>query len=192
MGNNTANVSVGKPAVGGAIFSAPLGTTLPTNATETLDSAFVCMGYVSEDGLRNNNTPTSSEIKAWGGDVVATVGTEKKDQFGYKLIEALNTDVLKSVYGSGNVSGDLATGITVRANSTEVEARAWVYDTIMNGNVLKRIVVPNAKISEVKEIVYKDNDAVGYDITINAMPGGEAFGYDTHKEYIKSASTSGT
>lgn len=192
MGNNTANVSVGKPAVGGAIFSAPLGTALPTSATETLNTAFVCMGYVSEDGLRNNNTPTSSEIKAWGGDTVATVGTEKKDQFSYKLIEALNTDVLKAVYGSGNVSGDLTTGITVRANSADVEARAWVYDTIMSNGAMKRIVVPNGKISEVKEIVYKDNEAVGYDVSINAMPGGESFNYDTHKEYIKAASTSGT
>lgn len=185
MANNTTNVSVGKPAVAGAIWSAPLGATLPTNATAALDEAFVCMGYVSEDGLRNTNSPTSETIKAWGGDTVATVATEKLDQFKFKMIEALNVDVLRAVYGSGNVSGTLAEGVTVRANSSEVEARAWVYETIMTNGTLKRIVVPNGKISEVAEIVYKDNEAVGYDVTINALPGDEAFSYDTHKEYIQ-------
>ena len=50
MATTATNVTVGKPKVGGAVHWAPLGTALPTSATEALNAAFVDLGYVSEDG----------------------------------------------------------------------------------------------------------------------------------------------
>jgi hypothetical protein len=183
--NDVTKVTTGKPKVTGAIWRAPFGSTLPTNATAELDTAFKCLGYCSEDGLTNNNSPETENIKAWGGDVVLTPLTEKLDTFSYTLIEAINVEVLKSVYGDANVTGDLNTGITVRANSNEQDASAYVIDQIFKGGVLKRIVIPNATLSELSEIVYKDDEAVGYGVTLNAMTGGFPDGDpDTHKEYI--------
>lgn len=191
MANTATNVSAGKPAVGGAIYTAALGTTLPTDATTSLGAGFTSLGYVSDDGLKNTTTPSTEEIKAWGGDTVLVTQTDKTDTFSFKLIEPLSIDVLKVVYNSDNVTGSsLTSGITVTVDSDEAEARVWVFDMIMTGGVLKRIVVPNAKVSEIGEIAYKDNEAVGYDMTIKAMPGDSTFGYATHKEYIKKPSAS--
>lgn len=185
--SETSNVTAAKPKVGGGIYSAPLGTALPTDATTTLNTAFKNLGYVSEDGVTNSDERSTDDIKAWGGDTVNTVQTEKKDTFKYTLIEALNIDVLKEVYGDSNVSGTLATGITIKSNSKELEAHSIVIETVLTDNALKRIVLPNAKVTEVGEITYGDSDNVGYETTVTCYPDSDG---NTHYEYIIRKTTS--
>lgn len=188
--NNAGNVSAGKPKVGGAIFTAPLGTTLPTDATTALADGWENVGYISEDGVTNSNSPETDAIQAWGGDIVYNAQTEKEDTFEFTMIEVTNPVALKVVYGDANVTGTLETGITVKANSDIQEERAYVIDMVLRGTILKRIVIARGQVTEVADIEYTDGDLIGYGTTISAHPD-EALGYDTHREYIVNSATEG-
>lgn len=181
MANQSKYVTSAKPKVGGSIYSAPIGTALPTDATTALNAAFKCLGYVSDDGVQNSDDRKTNDIKSWGGDIVNSVQTEKTDTFKYTLIEALNVDVLKEIYGDSNVTGDLDTGITVKSNSTELDEHVIVIEMVLRNNVLKRIVLPSAKVTDVGEIKYKDGDNVGYETTVTCFPDDNS---NTHYEYI--------
>ena len=182
MANTATNVTAGKPKVGGAIYRAPIGTTLPTDATTALGAAFVCLGYVSEDGLTNDNSPESEDIRAWGGDKVLTVVSNKDDTFNFTLIEALNVEVLKTIYGDDNVTGDLTNGIEVKANAKDLDEYVWAVDMVLRGSVLKRIVIPDGKVSAVGTISYVDGEAVGYETTLATSPDASG---NTHYEYLQ-------
>ena len=178
------NVTAGKAKVGGAVSRAPLGTTLPTTASAALGDAFANLGYISDTGLVNSGAITNTAIKAWGGDTVLNIQTDKADTFQFTLIEALNIDVLKTIFGDENVSGTLATGITVNVNSDEQEDAAWVVDMAMRNGAVKRIVIPVGKITAIGDVTYSDNAAVGYQVTVSAQPDSAG---NTHYEYILKA-----
>ena len=184
MAQTVGNVTAGKPAIGGAIWRAAKGTTVPTDATTALAADFKALGYCSEDGLVNSNAPSTSFVRAWGKDIVLTLLDEKNDNFQVTLIEALNPEVLKAVYGAGNVSGTLADGISVDVDNSLPEEGVWVVDMVMNSNTVKRVVIPHGVLTDLGDITYSDSDAVGYEVTITAMP--DATG-KTHREYIKQA-----
>ena len=186
MANTATNVSVGKPAVTGGIYRAPLGTTLPTDASTSLAGTYKSLGYVAQGGVTNSNTLECDDYRAWGGDVVLSYQTEKTDKFSFGLIEVLNKDVLETVHGTSNVSGTLSTGISVTVNAKDLTEYVYVIELALRGGAIKRIVIPDGKISEIGDVVYEDEEAISYPLTITAQ--ADASG-NTHYEYIKKTTT---
>lgn len=184
MAKDKKKVTTAKPKVAGAVSVADVGAELPADASTELSGEFVGLGYISEDGVVNSNSMEVDTQKAWGGDTVVISETEKTDTFKFTLIEALNVDVLKEIYGKNNVTGDLDSGIKIAANGEERENRSWVIETILKGGVLKRTVIPEGRITEVGDVTYKDDEIVGYETTITAQPDETG---NTHYEYIKKA-----
>lgn len=180
MATNAKNVSVGKPGANGPVFRAPSGTTLPTDATTALAADFACLGHLSDDGWTKSVERESEDINAYGGQTVLTVQTSKKVTVQMTLIEALNVDALKAVHGDSNVTGTLETGITVIDNAQELEEAVWVLESILSDGVLERLVIPRGKVTEVGDTVYKDDEPIGYEITVTCLPdtaGHETYSY---------------
>lgn len=165
--NNPENVTVGKPKASGAVFVAPKGTALPTDASTALPEAFVNIGYISEDGVTNEIETDSEEIKAWGGDTVLTVQTSRSENFTFTAIET-NEQTLKLAFGDENVTVN-DNGFAVVHNGADREEHVFAIETLMGGGRVKRQVIPRGKVSEVGEIVYKDDEALGYEYTVAAQ-----------------------
>ena len=187
MGNTATYVSTGKPNISGSVFVAPKGTTLPSDATTKLGDAFTCLGYISEDGLENNNEMDVSEIKAWGGAIVYRSLNGLNDNFGLKLIESENIDVLKNVYGDSNVTEDVEGNITVDIVTEDPQEKVWVFDLSLRGGRSKRIIIPDGAVTSRDTITYNDSDAIAYGITVSAYPDSSG---KTHTEYIEGETAS--
>lgn len=194
MSGKATNVTAGKPKTSGAVFTAPVGSTLPTDAVTAINSiseAYKDLGYVSEDGLTESISITTSAIKEWGGSIVLITQDEKTATFKFKLIEYLNKEVQKFANGDANVSGTLEAGMKISVTDVDTDERVLVFWQILRGGIPLRIVVPRGKITAIGDIVYKGNDAVAYDLTVQAIKNDSGQYYD---KYIGGASgaTGGT
>lgn len=178
--NDQSNVSFGKPKATGAVFVAPAGTAVPTDATTALAGAYKGLGYVSEDGLVNSVETDTEQVHAWGGDKVLEGQTTFSEMFTVNLIET-NAEALKVYYGEDNVDVD-GDDITVRANGTELPDVVVVFELVLTGGRIKRIVVPKGRIADRSaEITYVDGEAIAYPAVFTAFPDADG---NTHTEYI--------
>jgi len=185
--NNSENVSFGKPRATGALFVAPAGTEVPTNATDDLDPAFANLGYVSDEGLVNGIETDVEDVFAWGGDNVLSDQTTFAEMFTFNLIET-NVETAKLYYGEDNVTVD-GENITIRMNSQTLPEIVFVAELVMTGGRVKRIVVERGKIVDRSgEISYVDGEPVAYPINLKAFPA--ASDGDTHKEYVAAIASS--
>lgn len=180
MANDATKVSFGKPKSTGAVFVAPLGTTIPTDATSALDGDFLPMGYISDDGLVNSVSTDIETVNAWGGDTVLVGQTTFGETFTVNLLET-NENALKTYYGEDNVTvvGD---SITVKQSSAQLPGCIVVFELVLTGGRVKRIVVPNAQIADRSgDITYTDGDAIAYPAVFQALPDANG---NSHTEYI--------
>lgn len=172
---NPGKVTTGKGNVQGYIFVGESNATAPTDSTTPL-AGFKSLGYISEDGVVNTYDQESENIKDWNGNVVLTVLTSTEDTFKFTLLESLNEDVLKFVYGDDAVSN----GVLTVAGAEPVE-RKLVLEMATVGGKKKRIYIPRAKVSEVGDISYVAGEATAYELTVAALSDGTMM----HQEFIE-------
>lgn len=178
---NKTNITTGRAKVTGCVYRAALGTALPTNATTALASEYKELGYVSEDGLTNSNSPTVETVKDWSGSVVAVLQSDREDTFAFAFLESKNADVLKSIYGESNVTEESDGTIKVSVGNVPPEEYVWVFEMALKDGKYKRIVLPDGMVTALGDISYTSTDLIMYNVTLTAT--ADSTGH-THYEYI--------
>lgn len=172
---DVSKVLVGAPdqKTTGAVLDAPVGTKLPTSATEELDKAFTSSGYISEDGLALKTDRSTNDIKDWSGNVVrklldsfdGTLTWSELEMSYESLCHAFGTDAVKKE----GATTDHGARVTLAINSAMPPMRSWCF-RMKDGDAKILIVVPKGQVTSVDEIDFVSSDAVKLPITLSCYP----------------------
>ena len=187
--NSTADVTNVKGVRGGYGYSAPIGTTLPTDASPfaTLASGFDNMGFISSDGVEESIDVDTDNVLDLSGDVVYVI---KSSEVETEVLTLISTTLasLKEMHGHSNVAQK--TGfIEVTHTVKEHDQRSYVFDLVLKGGRRLRKVIPNGIVSEVGSITYVSSEVYAREITITCMP--DTTGVRVY-DYIADAATTTT
>lgn len=178
--NSTANVSVGKGVAGGYFFTAPEGTTLPTDYSTALDNAFVNCGYLTDEGAVFSVDSSSTNFLDLNGDTIAS-STGSRTRTVNVVFAETNVNSLKEVYGQSNVTAT-TTAITVNHNGTEMGRRSLVFELVLRDGRRWRRVIPSAQVTEWDDMTVLYSELVNYPVTYTMYK--DAAGNDMY-DYIQ-------
>lgn len=142
----------------GGVRMGPLTAALPTDATTAYAAEWIALGLVGNDGVTPGGERSLEDVLDWNGDVVMNLQSQHSVSFSFGLMEVLNTDVQKAVYGDQNVTETAATTtsgklISVTETGDPLEHRRFGIDLKYLKNKT-RLVLPYAKITTIEEAAY--------------------------------------
>lgn len=149
---------------GACVYAAPLGTTLPTSATEALDDAFLELGLVSEEGFTVSIKRDTTKHYDFRGEPVKTTQDRYTETAKWALLES-SENALGVAFGADNVTvnGDI---MVVEHSPLMLERQSFVIDFI-DGARVGRHVLREALVTELGDLKYLPKELVMYDITVD-------------------------
>ena len=122
-----------RPTDGGVFYRAPLGTTLPTDASAPLDALFMDHGWCGEDGITLMVNRANTKHHAFGSDLVKTTQDNYEESLKLTLLES-DPDVLETVFGADSITLGVDGGgnrtIAIAHSSRQLPRSAFVVEVV--------------------------------------------------------------
>jgi hypothetical protein len=169
-----AEVTAPSPTVMGGVWRAPLGTTLPTDSSTALASAFVSLGYADDDGVTRREDRPNTKQYAWGGQLVASLQEHYAATFTFKLLQVINPEVLRAIHNDNNVLVTAATSTTGTITETHLNPlinlnSVYVVEGFYQAATF-RMILPIARITMLGDYKITHKALSTYDATLEAFP----------------------
>ena len=156
----------------GMFYHAAAGTSLPSDPSSTLDSAWTHIGDVSDAGITLAFDKSTTNLRNWANVVKRVIMTEHNETIQAPIMDTTK-EALKAVVGESNVS-ESGGIITVKLSDGELppeEAFLWV---MKDGEDLIMIGCEYGQVSAVDNVTFAPESAINWTPTITAM-GDDGF-----------------
>lgn len=158
---NSANVRV---AGDGGAYTAPSGTTIPTDVGTSLDPGFDEVGYITEDGVTLSTSEDITDLKAWQDSaVVRKLQTSHDVTFAFTMME-INPTSLAAYFGD-----DYQGAGVIAVSGAQAPRGPWVLEFI-DGDAEIRVVIPDGQVTERGDMTFSAADSINLPITITCFP----------------------
>lgn len=153
----------------GTIWVAPVGTSLPDTPSESLNAAFLSLGYTTEDGVKFTDEKTVKEIAAWQSFYpVRRIITARAAKADFTLME-FDYKTLPFAFGGGAWTEPSAGEyLYTPPDPGDIDERAMVID-VVDGLVNWRIVLPKGMVTSNTETKFVRSDAALLPITFSVL-----------------------
>ncbi|GGF39127.1 hypothetical protein [Williamsia phyllosphaerae] len=168
---------------GGVVFAGPSGVlTLPTTASDaalTTQWKALDLGTLAEDGLSISYQRSSTKVKDFDGTTYRSLQDDFMDGFKATFLDADNLNLVKSVFGSANVSTSAATSthgeqMTIFHAPEQLPFQQAVV-AVKSGTKRKVYVAEICQVSEIAEIKDVYNDVTKYEVTWDVYRGSDGY-----------------
>lgn len=170
MAQTAKNVVFSKPKATGAVWTAPEGTAVPTDAAADLAADFKGWGYISEDGIAEAHELSSETVKDYGKTNVLVIDGGDDVTLSFTPLEYTNPAVQEAIFGTANVKTDESGAIqSITMTDDAKEVRVFVFEHVLSNGTIERDVYPRAKVTAIDTNTYSASAALGPNITITAL-----------------------
>lgn len=185
---DSSEVTIGASAATGAIWVAPKGTTLPTDATTTLGGTWKLLGFTSDAGVQISESSSNTSIRAWEGRTeVYNVRTEYTESIAFMPIQC-NADVAKLMWGDDAVTASTNT-FTVKHHGQTLEPVCIVIETTPRDGIIKRYC-GTFQLTERAQQTLDGTQVDGRTLTFNAVPDSSGYTMYEYTAITPSGATS--
>lgn len=168
------NGSEVRVAGAGHVYVAPAGTAMPKDLAD-LPTAWVDLGYVTEDGVGFSFGREVEDLNAWQGDKIRTLSTKEPATLNFSLMQT-NATILTVAFGGGTVTEagtapDKVYTFTPPKLGTNTE-RSLVIE-FDDGEITYRYCIPRSQIEGNVDFTLVRTGALTYPLTMGILDNGD-------------------
>lgn len=163
---NCAEVRVG---LTGHLWTAPVGTLMPTDVTTPMATPWVDLGYTTEDGLSMSVDTNKEDMNVWQSlSPCRSVVTSQTYTTTFTLVQR-NAATLKVAFGGGTVTAlTPGPGVKYTPPPAGLAEAAFVYEVI-DGTITDRYLMYRGNPALTGDVSFTKSDMTGYQIEVTHL-----------------------